>query len=110
MNHGCDGTYNVVDLSHDSNLDLVTEANATLSDLQYYGSFDSIFDIFEARHKVDATSVARVDIKAGEEILADYLFYVTGEDAWLKETALLRRVCIGEAVGDITLAETEKLE
>ena len=115
-NHGCNGTFNVIDYppgeweegewgEGEWDEDIVSEQNATLSDLQHYLDADvPLFDIFAARHKLNFIFYARSDIKAGEEILSDYLFLsIYGmQNPWLKETDLLKRVCRGEAVGGIT--------
>jgi hypothetical protein len=106
-NHGCNGTFNTIDYPPGEwDADIISEQNATLSDLQHYLDTDvPVFDIFAARHKLKFIFYARTDVKAGAEIFSDYLFLVTEQNAWLKETDLLKRVCRGEAVGDITANE-----
>ena len=116
-NHGCNGTFNVIDYppgeweegewgEGEWDEDIVSEQNATLSDLLHaLDTYVPVFDIFAARHKLNFNFYARTDVKAGAEIFSDYLFLVTEQNAWLKETDLLKRVCRGEAVGDITANE-----
>jgi hypothetical protein len=50
-------------------------------------------------------TVAARDIKAGEEILSNYVFYGCDGEAWLSEVEDLRRLCLGEDVGFITKLE-----
>ena len=118
-NHGCNGTFNVIDYppgeweegewgEGEWDEDIVSEQNATLSDLQHFLDTDvpGVFDIFAARHKLNAdVSYARTDIKAGAEILSNYVFLAIEHNFWLKEIDLLKRVCRGEAVGGITAYE-----
>ena len=106
-NHGCNGTFNTIDYPPGEwDADIISEQNATLSDLQHYLDTDvPVFDIFAARHKLKFIIYARTDVKAGAEIFSDYLFLVIEQNAWLKETDFLKRVCRGEAVGDITASE-----
>ena len=74
-----------------------------------YATFnDDVFDVYSARHiESDALSytVAVRDIKAGEEIFSNYVFYAADEKAWKEDVMDLRRWCSGEDVGSITQIE-----
>jgi len=107
VNHGCNGTFNTLDWRSYENWvngdegAIVTEQNATVED---YEPYRKVYDIRRDRHVAQeekSYNVAGRDIKAGEEILCNYIFYDT-----IYQTALdLKSVCSGEDVGDITKAE-----
>ena len=111
-NHGCDGSFNVLDWTtyeawiRNDKWSIVTEQNATMD---FYEPFrEDVYDIFTDRHIPHSAltyTVAARDIKAGEEILSNYVFYVTDIDHWVKEVEDLKRVCRGEDVGFITKSE-----
>jgi len=107
VNHGCNGTFNTLHwmpyeawVNGDEGT-IVTEKNATVKDYEPYGK---VYDICRDRHVAqEAVSydVAARDIKAGEEILCNYIFF-----GHIYETALdLKSICSGDDVGDITKAE-----
>ena len=108
VNHGCNGTFNTNNwVNHEAwvigdERAIVTEQNATV---EHYEYTEKIYDIFRDRHLAQTAisyDVATRDIKAGEEILCNYIFF--SEDDY--QIALdLKSVCSGEDVGDITKAE-----
>ncbi len=114
MNHGCNGTFNILDwsayLQWEKTGYIVTEQNATMKD--YYGNFhDDVFDVHRSRHIESDTlsyAVATRDIKAGEEIFSNYVFYASNEKEWKEDVMDLRRWCSGEDVGSITQIEQSK--
>ena len=106
MNHGCNGSFNVDALG----LDGATEQN--FDTFNYTASGKSLYNPFLDRHRhsvEDTYDYALSDIKAGEELLCNYLFFtdVANEELWVKEAHKLRRICNGEEVGDITIFEEE---
>ena len=104
MNHGCHGTYNVD--SEEANG--ITEQNyekAASIDLQsklYNPYFDR-----RRRSSEGSYDYALRDIKAGEELLCNYLYFTEDEEDWAEESEKLRRICNGQEVGDITNFEEE---
>jgi len=111
-NHGCDGSFNVLDwVTYASWIDgeeraIVTELNVTKDDYEPFR--DEVYDIFTDRHIMHSALtyvVASRDIKAGEEILSNYVFFVSSFDDWWDEVEELKRICRGEDVGFITMAE-----
>ena len=106
-NHGCNGTYNVIDSSARPkiiNNHHLTEQNAKMSD---YPPDGPIFDPYHIRHlkHLDYIEAMR-DINSGEEIFSDYLFFssASAEDFY-EEVEVLKRICNGEEVGLITQNE-----
>mmetsp|Transcript_3802 Transcript_3802/g.7280 ORF Transcript_3802/g.7280 Transcript_3802/m.7280 type:complete len:120 (-) Transcript_3802:32-391(-) len=115
-NHGCDGSFNVLDWTtydawrNNEEWAIVTEQNATMD--QYEPFRDEVYDIYTDRHVAHSAleyTVASRDIKAGEEILSNYVDYVTDIDHWLDELEDLKRVCRGEDVGFITKSERSEI-
>ena len=106
-------TFNILEL--DTYLDFIhgvdtiyTELNVTAADNNAWR--DEVYDLYEDRHiehSALAYPVALRDIKAGEEILTNYVFYATGAD-WLKDVEDLKRLCSGEEVGFITKVENKQ--
>jgi hypothetical protein len=111
-NHGCDGSFNILDWKtyeawiRNDEFAIVTEQNATID--MYEPFRDEVYDIYTDRHISHSAleyTVAARDIKAGEEILSNYVFYGCDGEAWLSEVEDLRRLCLGEDVGFITKLE-----
>jgi hypothetical protein len=50
-------------------------------------------------------NVATRDIKAGEELLDNYVYYVSSRDEWFSESKELKDICNGVDVGYITKSE-----
>ena len=107
-NHGCNGTFNVLNwmtykawVNGVEGVLSVTEQNATIED---YDTYETVYDIFRDRHVVQGAlsyDVAGRDIKAGEEMLCNYIFY----GKTYEEALDLKSVCSGEDVGFITKSE-----
>mmetsp|Transcript_49691 Transcript_49691/g.75023 ORF Transcript_49691/g.75023 Transcript_49691/m.75023 type:complete len:98 (-) Transcript_49691:393-686(-) len=53
-------------------------------------------------HNQNSGDVALRDIKAGEEILNNYLDFTTDEENWKEDVRDLRNQCLGTGVGAIT--------
>lgn len=89
---------------------VITEQNAKESDARKF--FDYEFDAttynpYRLRHlhHISAShESALYDIKAGEELLTDYLDFQDG-DEWFSEAQLLKSLCNGDVVGFITEKE-----
>ena len=107
MNHGCHGTYNV----DSQDADGITEQNyekATKISSDDQKLYNPYFD----RHRRSSESsydYALRDIKAGEELFCNYLYFTENEEDWVEESEKLRRICNGQEVGDITNFEKENL-
>lgn len=108
-NHGCDGSYNFGDINEDS---VLTETNVGID--QVPDKFDQeafvYSPVIERRIRqylsgVGTEESALRDIKAGEEILMNYLYYGANPDHWKEFVSDLRDQCLGEVTGAITKYE-----
>ena len=111
VNHGCNGTFNIddKDLLNEDDPWGITEQNATPEDRS---DDRDVYDPFVARHLISYDSQhsnALRDIKAGEEILCNYLHFTDANDEWFEEVEILKKICNGEEVGLITQAEEEEV-
>lgn len=110
VNHGCNGTYNVVDSYYVlSDKERVTEQNAKESD--YFDFFEeeeyNSYNPYRLRHIHHANSnsdYSLSDIKAGEELFVDYLMFCEGT-GWWDDVQHLKRMCNGEEFGFIAKRE-----
>ena len=109
-NHGCDGSYNFGDINEDS---VLTETNVGID--QVPDNFDQeafvYSPVIERRIRqylsgVGTEESALRDIKAGEEILMNYLYYEVNPEEWKEDIMNIRGQCLGEHVGDITKYES----
>lgn len=108
VNHGCNGTFNVIEWNSYVQKHFVTEQDATPRDYSHWR--DEVYDLSSDRHQYSSAlmySVATRDIKAGEEILSNYVFYTSEEHLWWQDVMSLQRICSGEEVGFITKTEQE---
>jgi hypothetical protein len=114
VNHGCNGTFNILDWStfrfwkNGNEGAIVTEMNATVDDYESYR--ENVYDIFTDRHIAHAAlsyTVASRDIKAGEEITSNYIFYVSSLEAWIEQSEDLKSICSGKTLGFITQTEAD---
>lgn len=87
---------------------VITEQNAKLSDYINYReenyNWDDKYNAYRLRHVHHLCTryeKALRDIKAGEEILTDYMDFQEG-DEWYPEVQELKRICNKEVVGFIT--------
>jgi len=106
INHGCNGTYSIDDNEDDT----VTEQNAELS--FHKEAREKTFDPFSDRHYIhsrNSPSWSLRDIKAGEEILCNYLHFVENKEEWFLDAQELKRQCNGES-GLITNLEQSTVE
>ena len=106
-NHGCNGTYNVLDsgsFNKEINGRHLTEQNAELSD---YPQSGPIYNPYLDRHiKALDYIEAIADINPNEEIFSDYIFFSSSSPAvFYKEAQHLKRICRGEEIGLISQNE-----
>ena len=104
MNHGCHGTYNVDSQKADGTTEQNYEKATTMSPAtKLYNPF------FDRRRRSSESSFdyALRDIKAGEEVLCNYLYFTEDADDCAEEAEKLRRICNGDEIGDITNFEKE---
>ena len=111
-NHGCNGTFNALDWKAYENWveghkgAIVSEQNATADKFEEYR--EEVYDMFADRHIKNVAlgyNVATRDIKAGEELLDNYVYYVSSRDEWFSESKELKDICNGVDVGYITKSE-----
>jgi len=96
INHGCNGSYNV-----NSNVDgTITEDNADPSNMPSitYGKGYSkrVINPVRARHiphLIGGYDIALRGIKAGEELLDNYLSSIATEESWAETVELLKKFC-----------------
>mmetsp|Transcript_37508 Transcript_37508/g.54881 ORF Transcript_37508/g.54881 Transcript_37508/m.54881 type:complete len:283 (-) Transcript_37508:293-1141(-) len=102
-NHGCNGTYNA---ATETTIGTEMTVNADEFDADYF-SHDP-YNLAVARHlphSQNSGTFALRDIKAGEEILNNYLDFTTDEENWKDDVRDLRNQCLGKGVGSITDVE-----
>jgi SET domain-containing protein len=100
-NHGCNGTYNIGVVT---DFDEFTANTDVLPDEQSGKSHEgtTIFNPFVDRHLTHSTVMNIRDIKAGEEILSNYLDFSSDEKFWADDVVDLRNICSGVALGEVT--------
>lgn len=107
MNHGCNGTYNFGE-----EYSPTTEDNADLTSIpSEYDTTANVYSPVIERHLRAYTSGpdrTLRDIKAGEEILANYLAYVADKEGWKEDVLSLRGQCRGHTLGEISEYEIER--
>ena len=105
VNHGCNGTYNTGTVTSftETTADLDTLAE-DIDGKSHTGT--STFNPVVDRHLHFNVDWAIRDIKAGEEILDNYLSFIGSKEYWAADVEQLRKECSGEAVGEVTEYET----
>ena len=101
VNHGCRGSYNI---GEETPFD---EFSADPDSLDYVSAGrshkgTSTFNPVVDRHLRFQPDVSLREIKAGEEILDNYLDFVGLPEYWTKDVMDLRALCSGQAVGQVT--------
>jgi len=103
INHGCNGTFTIDDMEYDG----LTEQNAELS--SFKDKERETFDPFMDRHYIqnkNSPSFTLRDIKAGEEILCNYLFFTEeNNEVWFEDAQELKRLCNNEDLGFVSKLE-----
>lgn len=118
VNHGCNGTNNIGDGSSLNEKDSAyfNEANLDLSQVDKPPkgtSRTSTFDPVSDRHLhsvatgYDSTSR---NIKAGEELFQNYLYFISYAEGWKEEVMDLQAQCRGESLGQIKNDENRAME
>ena len=107
-NHGCNGTFNIDPLEFEENPGkIITENTAKPSDILDFNDRD-LYDPVLDRNGLEVAAMFMLavrDIKAGEELLTNYVFYTSSNDEWYSNVLGLREMCKGKAVGLVTQAE-----
>ena len=100
-NHGCRGTNNVGTVTDfdesTANTDVMPDE---LSGKSHQGT--STFNPVVDRHLTHSGDRTIRDIKAGEEILDNYLAFTSSEEDWAQDVINLRTQCSGLAYGEVT--------
>ena len=105
-NHGCNGSYNYGD-----EFLTLTEGTMDLSSEEIPPDHDCTaipYSPIQERHlrqMLSSGDVALREIKAGEEILVNYVTYANPEE-WTEEIKKLRDQCAGGAVGEVSEYES----
>jgi SET domain-containing protein len=103
-NHGCKGTNNVGEVTDfdesTANTDVMPDE---LSGKSHQGT--STFNPVVDRHLTHFSDRTIRDIKAGEEILDNYLAFISSEEYWAEDIINMRNQCSGVAFGEVTKYE-----
>ena len=116
VNHGCNGTNNIAGPDEmslvDGDLPTVNEETADISEgggrefLRISPAFDPARER-HLRHSAVGADCAVRDIRAGEELFQNYLYFVSEPCEWSHYITDLRAQCRGESVGTIVAAEED---
>ena len=100
-NHGCKSAYNIGEVTDfdefTANTDVMLDE---LSGKSHQGT--STFNPVVDRHLTHTGFMNIRDIKAGEEILDNYLNFISSEEDWAHDIISLRNQCSGLASGEVT--------
>jgi hypothetical protein len=101
VNHGCQSGYNVGVVTDFD--EFTTNTDVMLDELsgkshQGTSTFNPVVD----RHLTYHGFMNIRDIKAGEEILDNYLAFISSEEDWAHDVIDLRNQCSGLASGEVT--------
>jgi hypothetical protein len=107
MNHGCNQTYNFGD-EYSSTTEI--NADSTRVPPDYDTSAEIYCPVIERNLRAYRSGPEHTlrDIKAGEEILANYLAFVADDEGWENDVLSIRSQCAGEALGEISEYEIER--
>merc|ERR1711957_768282 len=107
VNHGCKGTFNIDTVV--SNNTYYTEETTDLDGFKkQVNEYDAVFDPYVDRHLfsiLNEYDVAIRDIKAGEEILCNYMSFTTKVEHVETEVKQLKAMCAGDLDGLIARIE-----
>jgi len=109
-NHGCNGSHNIDQWTspRDTEGNFITEENFSMERLKVERVDREVYDPYVDRHLphiINEIEYATRDIVAGEEILCNYVDYTSNDEELGADVALLRAVCNGEKIGEITALE-----
>ena len=100
-NHGCRGTNNVGVLTDFDEFTANTDVMPhELSGKNHRGT--SIFNPVVDRHLIHFDDKTITGIQAGEEILDNYLDFISAEEYWAEDIINLRNQCSGIALGEVS--------
>jgi hypothetical protein len=101
VNHGCNKTYNT---GGESSIDELTSDVDVFPDNLNGRSHaqTSTYNPVVDRHLRHAADYSLRDIKAGEEILDNYLAFIGNEKDWASDVQHLRDLCSGHTIGTVT--------
>jgi hypothetical protein len=101
VNHGCKGRYNVgVVTAFDEETVTTHVMPDEVSGKSHEGT--SVFNPVVDRHLIFYGDMSNRDIQAGEEILDNYLAFVSSEEDWGDYVISLRNQCSGITIGEVT--------
>jgi len=111
VNHGCRGTYNVGEEMDVDEFSVDPDKPIEALSGKSHAGRASIFDPVIDRHLIGTMETTVKDIKAGDEILDNYLAFIGSEGFWADDVMDLRKQCSGEATEwSVTGYETMKRE
>ena len=101
-NHGCRGSNNVGERTHGDEFSVDLNApEESINGKSHSGT--SVFNPFIDRHLFFAGDESTRDIKAGEEILDNYLAFTGGAEYWAQDVLDIQKQCSGEVTeGSVT--------
>jgi len=114
-NHGCDGAWNFIfantEMRENRLGGRVTERNARPEHYDMWQPERDIFDPYMDRHMVhnnNGVPIAAHDLKAGDELLDNYVFYASESESWYTYSQYLSKICDGKDEGEIYQSEEKK--
>lgn len=106
-NHGCRGSYNVGEATKGDEFSVDLNApDKSINGMSHSETF--VFNPVNDRHLFFSGDESIRDIKAGEEILDNYLAFIGGTEYWELAVTDLRKQCSGE-VTEGSVADYEEL-
>lgn len=112
VNHGCNGTYNIGDPSKVN--EFTADENAIPEDflggLSHFESetvYNPVIDR-HLRHFMGGGIQTLREIKAGEEVLDNYLDFTGSDGEWKGDLFELRAMCSGQGIGSVTNYEEQE--
>jgi hypothetical protein len=101
VNHGCKGSNNIgVVTAFDEETANMNVMPDEVGGKSHEGT--SIFNPFVDRHLTFGGCTSNRDIQAGEEILDNYLAFVSNKEDWADYVISLRNQCAGKGIGEVT--------
>lgn len=110
VNHGCNQTYNYA-TGWGNNITEIS-ANPTCIPPAYDNDAESYSPVIERHLRAYISGPfdhTLRDIKAEDELLANYLEFIAYEGSWKEDVFSLRRQCEGESIGEISKYENNQV-
>jgi hypothetical protein len=108
VNHGCKGTNNIGEVSELNEFTLDLDRMPEEFMMKGHSSTYNPAADRNLRHYIAGGETSIKPIKAGEEILDNYLFFIGEEESWTEDVQQLRDQCSGrQSIGSEDVREYE---